>query len=180
MRTINSKKKRFSGFVVVKNQNVFIDTADGTGFHKVIELMESYINILMRFSSCYNKEDIKQDIYVYILEGISKYNPNKGASLSTFLYRSVKNRLIDNYRKKDPLKNKYISYNDYRDFYYDPIEKIDLLKRIQNWDNKWRRAIFRVFIGGDKISDVAKDEGMTPWGLTRAIRKKLLKAKELR
>jgi len=189
MRTINSKRKKFAGFVVVKNQTVFIDVADGTGFHRIFELMESYVHMLARFglSLCYwsSSEDIRQDIYVLILEGIPKYNPDKGASLSTFLHRFIKNRLIDNSRKKDPLRGRLkhmVMYDDVEGFYYDPldpVEKIDLIKRIQCWDEKWRRAIFRVFINEDNICDVAHDEDMTPWGLTRAMRRKLLEAQAL-
>jgi DNA-directed RNA polymerase specialized sigma24 family protein len=174
---------------VVKNQKVFIDTSNGTGFHKVFELMESYICILTRFglSLCpwSSNEDIKQDIYVAILEGIPKYDPGRGASLSTFLHMFVKNRLIDCSRKKDPLRSRYhniMMYEDIDDFYYnpiDPIEKIDIIRRIQCWDKKWRKAIFRVFINEDNISDVARDENMTPWGLSRAISKKLLEARKL-
>ena len=156
MRTINSRKKRFAGFVTVKNQTVYIDTADGTGFHKVFELMESYVHMLARFGfslcSWSSIEDIKQEIYVLMLEGIPKYNPEKGASLSTFLHRFVRNRLIDHSRKKDPLRGKCnytVMYDDISGFYYDPldpIEKIDLIRRIQCWDDRWRRAIFRIFI----------------------------------
>lgn len=189
MRTINSKKRKFAGSVVVKNQKVFIDTSDGTGFPKVFELMESYVHMLVRFGtslcSWSTPEDIKQDIYVLILEGIPKYNPNKGASLSTFLHRFIKNRLIDGSRKKDPLRgrcNYTVMYDDISGFYYDPldpIEKIDLIRRMQCWDDKWRRAIFRIFISGESITSVAQDEGMTPWGLTRAVRRKLAEAREL-
>lgn len=189
MRTINSKKRKFAGSVIVKNQKVFIDTNNGAGFYKVIELMESYVHMLVRFGvslcSWSTPEDIRQDIYVLILEGIPKYNPNRGASLSTFLHRFIKNRLIDSSRKIDPLRgrcNYFAFYDDISGFYYDPldpIKKIDLIRRIQCWDEKWRRAIFRIFISEDNISDVAADECMTPWGLTRAVRRKLLEAREL-
>lgn len=189
MRTLNSKKTKFVGPVIVKSQKVFIDTTDGTGFYEVFELMESYTYMLTRFglSLCpwSSSEDIKQDIHVLILEGILKYNPDKGASLSTFLHRFIKNRLIDYSRKRDPLRgrcNYMAMIDDLGCLYYDPLdpaEKIDLVRRIQCWDEKWRRAIFRIFISEDNIADVAHDENMTPWGLTRAIRRKLLEAKEL-
>lgn len=189
MRIVNSRRRKLVGSVMVKSQKVFINTADGTGFHKVFELMESYVRMLVRFghSLCFwsTPEDIRQDIYVLMLEGIPKYNPDKGASLSTFLHRFVKNRLIDGSRKKDPLRGRcnHVMYDDIAGLYYDPIdpvEKIDLIRRIQCWDDKWRRSIFRIFISGDSIADVAHDEGMTPWGLTRAIRRKLLEARELK
>ena len=189
MRTINSKKKRFAGSVIVKNKSVFIDTADGVGFHKVFELMEPYIHLLARFglSVCpwSSLEDMRQEVCVLILEGIPKYSPERGASLSTFLHKFIKNKLIDYSRKKDPLRGRcsYISiYDDDAGFYYDPldpIEKIDLIRKIQCWDNKWRRVMFRIFINEEKVGEIAKDEKMTPWGLTRAIRRKLTEAREL-
>jgi DNA-directed RNA polymerase specialized sigma24 family protein len=189
MRTINSRKKRFAGSVTVKDQKIYIDTSDGTGFPKVFELMKPHMYMLVRFGlslcSWSTFEDIKQDIYILMLEGIPKYNPDRGASLSTFLHRFVRNRLIDQSRKKDPLRGRcnYVQmYDDMAGFYYDPldpVEKIDLLRRVQCWDDKWRRVIFRIFISEDKIADVAGDEGMSPWGLTRAVRKRLAEVREL-
>ena len=189
MRTINSKRKKFAGLVVVKNQKIFIDTSDGTGFYRVFELMESYIYMLTHFGfslcSWSSFEDIKQDIYVLILEGIPKYNPNKGASLSTFLHKFIKNRLIDSSRKNDPLRgrcNYVVMADDIGGFYYDPLDptdKIDLIRKIQCWDEKWRRIMFRLFISEDNIANVASDENITPWGMTRAVRKKLLEARKL-
>lgn len=183
MKIVNYKKKKFSGTVFVKNEKVFIDTSNGTGFHKVLELMEPHIYMLTNFglSLCYwsTAEDIRQDVCVLILEGMIKYNPDKGASLSTFLYQFVKNRLIDVSRKNDPLKGR-CNY-ELQDICYNPInpvDKIDLIRRIQDWNEKWRRIMFRLYINNDKKSDVAKDEQMTPWGLTRAVRKKLEKARE--
>jgi hypothetical protein len=34
--------------------------------------------------------------------------------------------------------------------------------------------MFRIFVYEDNICDVAKDEGYTPWGLSRAVKKKLI------
>lgn len=173
MKVINSKKK-FSGFVVVLDKKIFVNMSSGKGFYEIIKTMEPYTNKLVRFGSSTcpytNQEDIKQNIYMFIIEGLFKYNPQKGASLSTFLYGYVKNKLIDYARKKDQLK-----IYDYEELYFSNIEnKIDIIKKVENLDDKWKDIIFRIFINGDKIYEVSKDINMTPWGLTRAIRRKIL------
>ena len=54
-----------------------------------------------------------------------------------------------------------------------PEDRIDLMRMIDSWDPRWKRIMFRIYVRRDKIRDVASDEKMSPWGLTRAIRKKI-------
>lgn len=172
MKVINTKKK-FAGFVSVLGEKIYIDVSNGTGFYEVLTLMEPYVNKLLHFGVLIcplNSEDIKQNIYVLIIEGLSKYNPEKGASLSTFLYKYIQNKIIDYSRKKDPLKNP-INYDGLYEVNIE--EKLDIMKKIKKLDEKWRVVVFRIFINGDKIAEISKDINMTPWGLTRALRRKL-------
>ena len=188
MKTINSKKKKFSGVVSIGSQKVFINTTDGTGFYKTFQLMEPAVRSLSHFGlSCCpwsTYDDMKQDIYLLIIEGIPKYNPDKGASLPTFLCRFIKNKILDRSRDRDPIRGRFrhlVVYDDTHGIYYDPLhleDKIDLMKKIECLDNKWRCIIFRLFIINDRIADVANDEQMTPWGLTRAVRKKIAEIKK--
>jgi DNA-directed RNA polymerase specialized sigma24 family protein len=185
MRTINSKNKQFVGFVSVNGEEVFVDTNDGTGFLEICVLMKPCINVLVKFGLSLNKystiEDTRQDIYAFMIDGILRYNPTRNASLSTFLYKFIKNKLIDQFRDNDPLKGNTkcipILNAGLSDYYHNPINKvietIDLVKCILNLDKKWRYIIFRIYINGEKVSEVASDENMTPWGLTRAIRRKI-------
>lgn len=87
----------FAGFVDVYKKKIFIDTRNGTGYDDLLETLDGYIN---KVSSNYrvdgqSYEDIKQDIVLKILEGVPKYNPNKGTKLSTFIYMRTKRMLIN-------------------------------------------------------------------------------------
>jgi len=77
MLTINSNRKdRFTGYVTIYGERVFVDTFNGTGFTKVFELMEGTINKLTNRYGQFAPEhmdDIRQSICVKILEGILKY-----------------------------------------------------------------------------------------------------------
>lgn len=186
MRTINSGKRLF-GPVKVCKKEIYVDTNDGTGFHEVIEQMKG---ILVKYSNFHHRinkleyDDAFQDVCVFVLDGILKYMPDSGAALSSFLFSYINNRIIDVYRgKSDPLDKK----NLYRPLYDGGfcateshiLEIVELAQRTQNWDSRWRNIMFRIFVGGETISDVAASEGMTRWGLTRAMRRKFKEAQNI-
>lgn len=54
-----------------------------------------------------NIEDVHQMALEKLLEAKNKYNPNRGATLSTFAWSFVKNRLIDEIRKVNPLSRDF-------------------------------------------------------------------------
>jgi len=176
MKIINSNdKKLFSGMVIVNGQEVYINVADGTGFKKIFELMKDVIYVLSRrryTCSLYkNFEDVYQDVCVSVLEGIVKYQPDRCASLSTFLYLFVESRT------KDFFKRASINFKELDDLspgiFIDPINRIDVMRRAEKWDNHWKGIMFRLFVNEEDITSVARDIDMTPWGLTRAVRRKL-------
>ena len=183
MKTLNTKKGYFAGNVLVHDKVIYIDTSNGTGFQKVFENLSGTILKLSHFGACNfgSFEDAKQEICLVMLEGILKYKPDKDASLSTFLYRVGYNRIIDQARKNIRGRTRYLMiYDDSWDsIRSDPDFKIELGQRTKNWDDKWKRLMFRIYVKGDAISDVAKDEEFTPWGLTRAIRRKLKEARKV-
>jgi hypothetical protein len=187
LKTINTGKgRRLAGKVTVQNKEIYVDTSDGTGFHEVFQTMEPIINSIAidhhAWGAFSNFDDAKQDICLAMLEAIAKYNPKRGATLSTFLYAVGNNRAIDAYRRSIRGRTKYLCYVDelsYSFHCYDPDLKIELIQRIAAWDDRWRNIMFRIFVKGDKISGVAKDEDFTPWGLTRAVRRKLQEARKI-
>lgn len=169
----------FAGYVVVCNKRILIDTKTGFGFHEVFDLMKPIIcHLSNKYKSIGNRsaEDIRQDICVAILEGIIKYK-EQNASLSTFLFGFINNKMIDKTRKRKckvvqcDVENKVCGSMSVD-------EKMDLMQRTSIWDDKWKNIITRIFVNGDKISDVANDEHISPWGLTRAIRRQLENARK--
>lgn len=175
MKTINSKSPPF--YVSVFGKKVFINMDNGDGFYKVFEYMHpSIIKLSKFFCSINNIEyfDAYQEICVFMLEGLLKYDLNK-SSLSSFLYLYSYNKIIDASRKKD------ISYENYNDFIIEDkiFNKVGVLEYTKKWDNRWKKIMYRVFIKEDFISAVARDENITSWGLTKAIKKKLKEAKNL-
>jgi hypothetical protein len=185
LKTINTGRKQFAGKVTVFGNNIYIDTSNGTGFHEVFQIMNPAINSMAidhhAWGSFSNFDDARQDICLAMLEAIVKYNSNRGASLSTFLYAIGNNRAVDAYRKNIRRKKELLVIDEtpHEFHWYNPDIKIELMQRIENWDNRWKQIMFRIFVKGDQISDVAKDEDFTPWGLTRAVRRKLKEARKI-
>lgn len=86
----------FAGNVFVYDEEIFINTVTGEGFDPVIRKMKAYIDWYsgkVRLSG-FEREDIKQQIVLIMLDGMRRYNPDHKIKLSTFLYIHVKNRMI--------------------------------------------------------------------------------------
>lgn len=180
MRIANSNDRRlFVGNAVVCGHEVYVNVADGTGFKKVFELMQDMIRSLSKHrcagSDCRSLDDAYQDVCVSVLEGMAKYQPDRHASLSTFLYMFVQSRNIDSFRKLSA------DFEEFQDIvpgrFVDPADRIDAACRIREWDDNWKNVVFRLFVNEEDVASVANDIGMTPWGLTRAVRRKLRRAR---
>jgi hypothetical protein len=50
---------------------------------------------------------------------------------------------------------------------------VDARRALALWGERWSRIIAGVFVEGRSISEMAKREGMTPWGLSRAIKRRM-------
>lgn len=186
MKVINSDPK-FSGVVKVLDKEIYIDTSDGTGFFEIFEAMSGIIcnrsNYgVMLYATSF--DDAKQDVCMFMLEGILKYKVVENSSLSTFLYTFVTNKIIDcNRNKRVRGRTEYVCFYDdawpIEATKSDPIENIDLLERTKGLDNRWKNIMFRIFVLGENINIVAEDENMSAWGLTRALRRKLDEARRV-
>lgn len=181
MRILNVNKRRFSGDAIVHGEMLYVNTITGEGFNKIFALMDNSINYVARkyMHNFDSFEDTQQEIYIIVLEGAANYDPSKGASLSTFLLRHIKNRMIDKFRKKRVYIQLADSVEEELSLDINLNNKIDLIKRSSCWDDKWKNVMIRIFVNEDKIQDVAQDVGMSPWGLTRAIRRKLEVARNI-
>ena len=174
----------FVGPVNVCDSEIYLNLNTGDGVRDVFVAMEPIIEQLIHFGrnlhSDYPKDDIRQDICVSILEGMLKYDKYNYSKLSTFLFSVVKNKIIDNYRKRKIRRN--VSYVgdmwDVLDGHLDPTQKIEVLQRTSSWDDKWKKIAFRVFVREESISSIAKEQGVSSWGLTRMMKKKFDKARK--
>lgn len=168
---------RFTGTVMVYGKPVFVDASDGTGFIDILDRMSMFLNGFGRWSGAdpsMDAGDLQQDARVAAIEGILDYRHDRNVQMSTFLHRYVRNRMVDARRKRRVLQvplceaAEAVAAHD-----MDPEARIDLMRMIERWDPRWRRIMFRIYVRRDKIRDVAADEGMSPWGLTRAVRRKI-------
>lgn len=92
----------FAGIVQLYDSKIYVDTRTGKGYDKVIAKLGKFIKYL---SSKYNFsglsiDDVRQNIALYILEGIVKYDPRKNTKLSTFLQMRIDRRLINEIRNQ--------------------------------------------------------------------------------
>ena len=151
----------------VYDYDVDIDLINGSGFSEVLQIMSNFLNSFSKWAkddSFIDDVDLKQEAYLAAIEGILQFNPDNNTKLSTFIHRFVKNKIINIDKKKYVKVEKNI----------EPIskmfsleDKILLNKLTENWSQKDKRIVFRIVIKEDKIRNIAKDENMTPWGLTR-------------
>jgi DNA-directed RNA polymerase specialized sigma subunit len=181
MNTINSGGKPLAGFVMVCGKEVYVDVRTGTGFCEVFDLMKDIIGSLARKYGPTNGwksvEDARQDVCVAMLEGMARYDAMRGAALSTFLYKFVSDRMIDRLRKRVH-KTMEIDLDMHASMEMAIDERLDLTMRTGMWDDQWQEIMVRLFVNGDRVMDVAADKQMSPWGLSRAVRRKLAEARK--
>lgn len=100
---IDSATKKYTGFagkVHIYNSEIYVDTRNGTGYDTIVKKLSKFIKYM---ATKYNidgmdVEDLEQEVVVYILEGIPKYDPRKNTKLSTFLQMRTNRRLINDIR----------------------------------------------------------------------------------
>lgn len=95
--TIDGKRWMAGEVYVSKSKKVWVDTRTGEGVWEIINHLKSFINYQASKLSFqgYSNEDLVQEIYLIALDGISNYNINKNANISTFLQNHIKNRIIN-------------------------------------------------------------------------------------
>lgn len=121
MKTLNSKSEinrhieryydlkgsyvGFSGIVDVNDSKIYVNTASGKGYDKVVKKLKKLVDYLAnKYHVKGNSiEDNRQNIMLHILEGIPKYDPEKNTKLSTFLQMRVERRLINDIRNENRL-----------------------------------------------------------------------------
>lgn len=176
MRVINTRDERLSGDVIVNGKSVYVDIQSGDGVAEVLHEMRGGIHTLaLSNANLYGSvEDARQEIYLFMIEGMPLYDGSKGAALSTFLYQYVRNRIVDDFRvvKQGPS----IQYS----YEYPTVEyKIDWEQRTRHWPEEWKTIMYRLYVDDELIKDVAADVHMTPWGLTRLVRRIIREARNL-
>lgn len=102
----DGKLTGYSGKVDVLDKEIFIDTKTGIGYDRVLSAIEHMIRHLSdKFNiDNFSYEDNKQQIALYALEIIAKYDPRKGTKLSTFLQIALRNELINKIRDQNTAK----------------------------------------------------------------------------
>lgn len=103
------------GNIIVEmyEESIEINQKTGYGFDRIIKKIEPFISSQAYSFSIPNSsiEDIKQDIYVIVIQGIKNFNPEKKTKLSTFLHTHIINKMISK-MKSSYKKSKNASYID--------------------------------------------------------------------
>lgn len=101
------------GFTEVGSKSIYVDTDSGEGLDEVLREMRPMINKIAHTYShdMIDFEDTKQDIAIYILECVKKFDPSRGAKLSTFLFSSVNNKLKNRIRDINKKTNNATTLN---------------------------------------------------------------------
>lgn len=166
-------RELFSGTVMVYGRPVYIDIATGQGIEEVLRRMAGFIEAFGGWStrdSAVEGGDLRQEAYAATIEGMRFYDPSRQTQLSTFLQRHVRNRMVDVCRRTrdmDALNTEVPVQGRL------PEDLMDARRALGLWGERWGRIMVGVFVEGRSISEMAEREGMTPWGLSRAIKKRL-------
>jgi DNA-directed RNA polymerase specialized sigma24 family protein len=164
----------FVGCALVYGRPVQVDTASGIGVAEVLERMSVFLDGFAHWrhtDPMFGSSDMRQEAYAAAIEGIREYRSGSQAQLSTFLHMRVRNRMIDIRR------GRRLPYVELRDIPVPQIigteEAIDIAKAIGELGDRWGHIARRILVEGESVGDVARAERMSPWGLTRALRKRL-------
>lgn len=179
MRAVNTSKSKLTGNMMINGKSVYINISTGEGFDEAFRLMEGTIHKLALKSWVVfeSVEDAKQEVCLLMLEGMLHYDKSRGAALSTFLYQYAYNRIVDRIRS---VNRRGTLYNLSPGYANDTVEaKIELEQRTNGWTNDWKELMCRLFVDEDLIKNVADDLQMSPWGLTRLVRRKLEAARNI-
>jgi hypothetical protein len=168
--------RSFIGFALVYGAPIYLDTDNGTGVAEVLDKMSKFLDGFSRWrhiDPSFDKMDMRQEAYAAALEGIRSYKYGCSAQLSTFLHRHVFNRMVD-LKRHVVLPCQFVDLGELAaPQRIGPEEQIDLAREMDRLGERWSRIMRRLFVDGDQIGDVAHDENMSPWGLTRALKKRL-------
>lgn len=178
LRTEESRS--FVGLALVYGAPVYLDTASGAGVAEVLRRMSRFLDGFSRWrhaDPAFEKSDMRQEAYTAALEGMRTYRQDCSAQLSTFLHRHVLNRMI-NIRRRLPLPRQTADLSELAGpIRIGPEEAIDLERAMESLGERWARIMRRILVDGEQIGDVAHDEHMSPWGLTKALNKRLVSTK---
>lgn len=172
MRT--DEVRPFAGRVLVYGHPVHVDIASGLGVAEVLERMSVFLDGFARWrhtDPMFGTADMRQEAYIAAMEGMRAYRAGCSTQLSTFLHLFVRNRMLDIRRGH---RRMFVDLPDIpATQVMGPEDAIDLAKAIGDLGERWGRIARRIFVEGERIGDVARDERMSPWGLTRALRKRM-------
>lgn len=169
----------FVGLALVYGLPVYLDMSSGVGISEVLGRMSGFLDGFLRWKRidpAVDKADVRQEAYAAAIEGMYSYRHDCETQLSTFLHRHVLNRMIDFRRRARP-SFRADSTELAAPRRIGPEEKIDLGREMDNLGERWGNIMRRILVEGEHIGDVAKDESMSPWGLTRALNKRLASTK---
>jgi DNA-directed RNA polymerase specialized sigma subunit len=97
----------FEGIVDVYDETFYVNTLTNVGLESVLKKVEPLINKMCSktYISGYAFEDIKQELNIMVIQGISKYDPAKGTKLSTFLQNHLRKKMISKLRSVNKMSN---------------------------------------------------------------------------
>lgn len=171
LRTDESRP--FVGSALVYGLPIYVDTVSGAGVADVLGRMSKFLDGFSRWrhsDPMLGKADMRQEAYAAALEGMRSYR-HGCAQLSTFLHRHVLNRMIDLRRGNRCVHVEMPDMPAPQGM--GPEEAMDLAKEMGRLGARWERIMRRIFVEGEHIIDVAKDENMSPWGLTRRLKREI-------
>jgi hypothetical protein len=164
------------GFALVYGFPIYLDTTSGDGVSEVLEKMSKFLDGFSHWRHAdpmFGKTDMRQEAYAAALEGMRSYQAGGSAQLSTFLHKHVLNRMIDLKRRVSlPCQDTDMAEVSAPPRMC-PEDEIDLARELDRLGERWSCIMRRILVDGEQIGDVAKDEHMSPWGLTRALKKRL-------
>ena len=106
-KVIINNQNYFEGTVKLYKQEFYVNSNTGEGVDKVLKKIDPLLFKMSNklFIPNLLPADVKQELAIIVIEGIRAYNPNKNASLSTFLHIHLHNKIITKINSGNKIRN---------------------------------------------------------------------------
>ncbi len=138
-------------------------------FRQEYQALRAYVSSRLRVGRELDAEDIVQDVALRLFSGADRYEPIN--NVAGFVYRTVRNKLIDVMRKGRPLTKDEdesdAALNEFTELLYGPSAnayseemKEELKQTIMNLKEPYRDIIIAVDFEGYAYSEISEETGI--------------------
>lgn len=111
-------KKHFSGDVKLYNEQFYINTETGEGMPRLLKKIDPLLIKMAKsiYISGYDFDDLKQELSILVLEGLSTFDASKGIKLSSFLHIHLHNKIVSKIKQANRIRRNAFAFKENSEF----------------------------------------------------------------